>query len=143
MTDTIFSKIIRRELPAEIVYETEHVVAFLDIQPNNPGHTLVIPKEPSINLTDITSTSWHQVMEVVHFLAPRIQQVVQADGVNIMINSGEAAGQLVFHTHVHIIPRFLNDDTQLHWPRPTYSSENLAQTAARIRTNLTIPTGSQ
>ena len=74
--ETIFSKIIRREVPAEIVYETGHVLAFLDISPTNPGHTLVIPKAWSRNLLDIDAAAWGRVMEAVRLLAPRIKEAV-------------------------------------------------------------------
>lgn len=133
--ETIFSKIIRREISAEIVYETEQVLAFLDSSPNNPGHTLVIPKEPSTNVTDITPQSWAYVMEAVRFLAPKIQMAVGAQAMNVMMNSGKAAGQVVFHTHIHLIPRF-EGDGYIHWPGHPYTEGELPRIAALIRQTL-------
>jgi histidine triad (HIT) family protein len=132
MEETIFAKILSREIPADIVYETEHVLAFLDISPNNPGHTLVIPKEPSKNLLDITPRSWAQVMEAVRVLAPAIKAATGADGINLMMNNEPVAGQLVMHTHVHIIPRH-EGDGYTHWPGHPYAAGEAAQVAANIR----------
>lgn len=132
---TIFSQIIKRDLPAEIVYENEHVLAFLDIHPNNPGHTLVIPKHESTNLFDITQTSWTEVMEAVRILAPALKTAVGADGINLMMNNGEVAGQIVLHTHVHLIPRFANDG-YTHWPGHPYPTDEMARIGVRIRAQL-------
>jgi histidine triad (HIT) family protein len=135
MEDTIFMKIIRREIPAEIVYEDDHVLAFLDIAPCNPGHTLVIPKTPSRNIFDIDAAVWAKVMETVRMLTPRIKQAVGAGGVNITMNNEHAANQEVFHTHVHIIPRH-QDDGVLHFTKVKQTPEQLAETAARIRADI-------
>ena len=129
---TIFDKIIAREIPAEIVYETDEVLAFLDISPNNPGHTLVIPKVPSGNLLTISSESWSAVMEAVRILAPRAREAVGADGVNIVMNNEAAAGQLVMHTHVHIIPRFEGDHA-LSWEHHPYAEGEMAEVAKKLR----------
>ncbi len=137
---TIFDKIIAREVPAEIVYENEAVLAFLDISPNNPGHTLVIPKTPCMNLLDISPESWAAVMEAVHMLAPRIMRAVGAAGLNVMMNNGEAAGQLVPHAHVHLIPRFAGDGYQ-HWPGHPYAAGEMARVGEAIRKVTTIRWG--
>ncbi len=133
--ETIFTKIIQREIPAEIVYENDEVIAFLDINPNNPGHTLVVPKLWSNNLLDISLESWSAVMHAVHALAPRIQKAVGADGINLMMNNEPAAGQIVPHTHVHIIPRFANDG-YMHWEGHPYLEGQMANVATKIRATL-------
>jgi len=130
--DTIFSKILRREIPAEIVYEDEKVLAFLDISPNNPGHTLVIPKKPTRNLLTIDAESWANVMETVRMLAPKIKDAVGAEGINIMMNNEPVAGQIVFHAHVHIIPRF-SGDGYTHWPGGEYAEGEMQKVAEKIR----------
>jgi len=109
MEETIFSKIIRHELPADIVYEDDAVIAFLDINPINPGGTLVVPKKWSRNILDIDSETWGKVMEVVRILAPAVKNAMQAEGVNIVMNNEPVGNQLVFHSHVHIIPRHEHD----------------------------------
>lgn len=135
MEETIFDKIIRREIPAEIIYEDEETLAFLDIAPNNPGHTLVIPKTTSRNVFDITGASWAAVMETVRILAPIVRDAVGAQGVNIAMNNESAANQKVFYTHVHIIPRFAGDDV-LHFTKNTYQDGEMAATAQKIRASL-------
>lgn len=110
MEETIFSKIIRHEIPADIVYEDANVVAFLDIRPNQPGHTLVVPKAYARNIFDISEEEWSKLTEAVRKLAPVVRDAVHADGVNISMNNEPAAGQIVFHAHVHIIPRFNKDN---------------------------------
>ncbi|MBP9749860.1 MAG: HIT family protein [Candidatus Pacebacteria bacterium] len=140
-TKTIFDKIIRREIPAEIVYEDSDVIAFLDISPNNPGHTLVIPKEPSRNLLDISTDSWSKVMEVVRILALKIQKAVDADGINLMMNNEPFAGQIVMHAHVHIIPRFKGDGYE-HWAGHPYAEGQAKEVADKIRAQLIKPLSS-
>lgn len=126
MQETIFSKIINKEIPANIVYEDEHTLAFLDIMPNNPGHTLVIPKKPSRNILDIDKDSFAKVMETVRLLAPKIKSAMKAEGVRISINNEPSAGQEVFHLHVHIIPMFADDHGKVP-KKKTVSKEELAE----------------
>ncbi len=125
-------KIVRRELPATIVYEDEHTLAFLDIAPNNPGHTLVIPKEPARDIFDIDEASWLAVMKTVHLLAPVIREAVDAHGVNIAMNNGVAAGQKVFHPHVHIVPRYEGDGFE-NFPPGVYEGNEKEETARKIK----------
>lgn len=107
---TIFTKIINKEIPATILYEDQDVLAFLDISQVTKGHTLVIPKQPSRNLLDTNPNTLSKVMDVVSKLANQIQSTLQPNGFNILSNVNEVAGQSVFHFHVHIIPRYDEDD---------------------------------
>ncbi|MES2006617.1 MAG: HIT family protein [Patescibacteria group bacterium] len=109
MEETVFSKIIRHEIPADIVYEDNDVVAFLDIRPNQPGHTLVVPKTYARNIFDINEKEWASLTETVRKVAAAVKEAMHADGINISMNNEPAAGQIVFHAHVHIIPRFEKD----------------------------------
>lgn len=135
MKDTIFAKIIRREIPAEIVYEDEDTLAFLDIAPNNPGHTLVIPKAYARNVLDIGEEDWLAVMRTARTLARAVKDAVGADGVNLMMNNEAAAGQEVFHAHLHIIPRFTTDQYE-RWPKKEYGEGEKAAVAQMIRAKL-------
>jgi len=135
MEDTIFDKIVRREIPAEIVYEDDATLAFLDIAPNNPGHTLVIPKKQSRNIFDITEADWLAVMKTVRKLAPVIRDAVGADGVNINSNHEAGAGQEVFHTHVHIVPRHTGDGFTL-WHGTSYQEGEAKVLGEKIRAAL-------
>ena len=136
MEPTIFDKIIAREIPAEIVYEDEETLAFLDIAPNNPGHTLVIPKTPSRNLFDISENSWNAVMRTVRTLAPLVRDAANAEGVNLAMNNESAANQEVFYTHVHIIPRHAGDGV-LQFTKMKYEEGQMREIADRIRSLLT------
>lgn len=115
----IFCKIIKGELPSYKVYEDERMLAFLDIHPVNAGHTLVVPKKHSKNIFDIAPEDWAAVTEVVRMLAGAIEKAVGANGINIGMNNREHAGQVVDHSHVHIIPRFKGDGFKL-MPQRTY-----------------------
>lgn len=106
---TIFSKIIAGELPCFKVYEDDRVLAFLDINPIQPGHTLVIPKTPSIDGLSCSHEDLARVMMVAQKIAVALKDVVECDGVNFIMNNGVAAGQEVLHTHLHVIPRFTDD----------------------------------
>jgi histidine triad (HIT) family protein len=106
---TIFSKIIAGELPCFKVYEDEHVLAFLDIHPIQPGHTLVVPKAASENGLSANPEDLAHIMTAAQKIGNVLINIIGCDGVNFLMNNGEAAGQKVFHTHLHLIPRFDND----------------------------------
>ena len=135
MEDTIFMKIIRREIPADIVYEDEHTLAFVDIRPNTPGHTLVIPKKPVENIFDADDETLAAVMRAVRKVAPAVRDAVGAEGVHINSNHGAAAGQIVPHLHFHIIPRHARDEFSF-WPETQYAPGESATIAAAIRAKL-------
>ncbi|MDB5189657.1 MAG: Diadenosine tetraphosphate (Ap4A) hydrolase related family hydrolase, Hit-like protein involved [Parcubacteria group bacterium] len=132
MEDSIFGKIIRRELPAAIIYEDEHTLAFLDAHPVNLGHALVIPKVYSRNILTISPDSFAKVMETTRLLSPIIQEAVGAGGINIHMNNEAPAGQAVFHTHVHIIPRH-DGDGLTHWQAREYTPSESDAVLKKIR----------
>jgi histidine triad (HIT) family protein len=103
---TIFAKIIAKEIPAHFVYEDDQVVAFLDISQATKGHTLVCPKEPFQNIFEMPEELAAHVFKVATKLATGIKSAFRADGLNILSNNGEIAGQTVFHFHLHLIPRY-------------------------------------
>ena len=110
MTDCIFCKIIAGEIPASKVYEDEHVLAFLDISQVTPGHTLIIPKEHYRTILEMNTESASQLFAKVPEIANKILRATGAKGMNIMNNTEEIAGQTVFHTHIHLAPRYGQDD---------------------------------
>lgn len=130
--DCIFCKIIAGEIPCHNVFENEHVIAFIDIHPCNPGHTLVVPKQHCENLLETPPDIAHHMMDVVQELAPRVMRAVGAHGFNLGVNTGIASGQAIKHTHAHIIPRF-TDDGLRHWPEKVMSQEEFAGVAEKIR----------
>lgn len=109
----IFCKIIHKEIPSSILYEDEDVLAILDISQATKGHTLVLPKQHYENILDIDSKAYLKVMAKVKDLAAAITRAFHAKGCNILNNCGEAAGQSVMHFHVHIIPRYENNDVKI------------------------------
>jgi histidine triad (HIT) family protein len=104
-TNNIFAKILRGEFPCYKVYEDEHVLAFLDIMPRAPGHTLVIPKAPARNILDIKPDDYAHVARGAHKIAAAAIKAFKADGITIQQFNEGAGGQVVFHLHVHVIPR--------------------------------------
>src|SRR5882672_2552087 len=101
----VFAKILRGELPSYKVYEDDHAFAFLDIMPRAPGHTLVLPKAPARNLLDVAPADLAHVMQVAQKVARAAMKVFGADGITIQQFNESAGGQVVFHLHVHVIPR--------------------------------------
>ena len=115
MIDTcLFCKIIAKEIPSSKVYEDEHCYAFLDLHPINIGHTLLVPKEHSTNLYEIGDDTLSVLAPVVKKVAIAIKSALNANGINIEMNNDPIAGQIIFHSHIHIIPRFQGDGFK-HW----------------------------
>src|SRR5689334_25290615 len=106
MPDTIFTRIIRGEIPCARVYEDDHVLAFLDIAPLSPGHTLVIPKEPAATLDQLSDDAAAAIGRVLPRIARAVLAATGATAYNVLQNNGAAAHQAVFHVHFHIIPRY-------------------------------------
>ncbi len=104
--NNIFAKILRGEMPAHKIFEDDQTFAFLDIMPRSKGHTLVIPKKPSVNMMDIDPDTLCTLIRSVHRLAPLVRKAMAADGFVIQQFNEAAAGQMVFHTHFHIVPRY-------------------------------------
>lgn len=131
--DCIFCQIINRQLPAEILYEDEALIAILDINPMNYGHTLVIPKEHTENMIEVAPNLIPSIFQLSQNLAKAIRQSLQADGINIISNIGHAAGQSVFHTHIHIIPRRIDDEFKFRLNLKKYQPGQLQEYAGKIR----------
>jgi histidine triad (HIT) family protein len=100
----VFCKIIRKEAPASFVYEDESVVAFLSNRPVNEGHTLVVPKKHYENIYDIPEEDICYLFKVVKRVAHAVRDAMAAEGIRVVQNNGWAAGQVIFHMHVHVIP---------------------------------------
>ena len=103
--NNIFAKILRGEFPCHKVYEDDKAIAFLDIMPRAPGHTLVLPKAPARNLLDIAPADLAHVAQVAQKIAQAQMKVFGADGITLQQFNESAGGQVVFHLHVHVIPR--------------------------------------
>ena len=103
--NNIFAKILRGEFPCYKVYENDHVLAFLDIMPRSPGHTLVIPKAPARNILDITPDDFAHVARATHKIAAAAMKAFKAGGITVQQFSEAASGQVVYHLHMHVMPR--------------------------------------
>ena len=132
MAETIFSKIVRGEIPCHKLYEDEHVLAFLDVAPLSRGHTLVIPKDPAQDLHDADPAILGATIQVVQTVAAAVKQAFDAPGIMIAQLSGAAAGQTVFHIHFHILPRSEGVQFKLH-AREVEDAAVLEAHAERIR----------
>jgi len=130
---TIFTKIINREIPADIVYEDEKVLAFLDKSPIRKGHTLVIPKIEFENIFDGDPEYLGHMMVIAQKVARALLKVTGATGVNIKMNNGHAAGQDVFHAHIHVIPRFKNGETFIVPEHESYTESESPELAEKIK----------
>jgi len=100
-----FAKILRGEFPSYKVYENGHVLAFLDIMPRSPGHTLVIPKAPARNILDVSPEDFAHVARAAHKIARAAMTAFDADGITVQQFNEPAGGQVVFHLHMHVMPR--------------------------------------
>jgi histidine triad (HIT) family protein len=131
--DCIFCRIIAGTIPAHKVYEDEHVLAFLDILPAARGHTLVIPKTHAAGLEDIAPDVLAQTIVGAQTVAHILRSKLEPDGLNMMQNNGAAAGQEVFHYHLHLVPRWHDDRVALH-RRGKTDHGALAALAASLQT---------
>lgn len=133
--ENIFAKILRGEIPNHTIYEDDHTLAFMDVMPRSPGHALIIPKSPSVNLTDTQPEDLSQLFITVQKIAPFIVEAMGAEGFLIQQFNGEAAGQTVFHIHVHIIPRWAGTSMKKHGAEMA-PNELLAEQAQLIKKTL-------
>lgn len=108
-TNCLFCKIAAKEIPSQVVYEDDHVLAFLDIMPRAPGHTIVIPKIHAPNLLELPDVEVAPLFAAVKKVAELVSRKLGADGITIGINQGRASGQEVDHLHVHVVPRSHGD----------------------------------
>jgi len=135
--DCIFCKIVAKELPCYKIYEDDDFLAFLDIQPISLGHTLIIPKKHYPTFLETPVEVLTQMTPVIQKVGQAILKATHADGLNFGLNNGPAAGQIIMHTHFHIIPRFNNDGLHT-WPSIKCSKEEFKKIEEKIKNNLTI-----
>ncbi|MFW5964874.1 MAG: HIT family protein, partial [Natronomonas sp.] len=116
MSDCVFCAIADGDAPAYRLYEDDRTLAFLDIEPLNPGHALVVPKPHRETLTEMDADLVADTFRSARRVAEAIETVFDPDGLNLLQANGEAAGQEVFHAHVHVLPRYEDDDVEVSWP---------------------------
>ena len=133
---SIFTKIINREIPADIVYEDDAIIAFLTIEPINHGHTLIVPKVPFVNVLDGDDVVLGQMMVVARKISQALMDAKLAEGVNLIMNNGAHAGQEVFHSHLHVVPRLSLDQAFTPPKHNLYEPGQAATVAAHIKNSM-------
>ena len=140
MSECIFCQIIRKKAPASIVHDDEQVVAFLSNRPVNRGHTLVVPKKHYENIYEISEAEEAYLFRIVKRVAHAVKDATAAEGIRIVQNNGEVAGQVVFHLHVHVIPMKsrsqFSHDGAFRDPNNYRDAEALEEDALQIRHQL-------
>ena len=136
--DCLFCKFAKHEIPCEIIFENDKVMAFLDINPAGElsGHTLIIPKKHFKDLTDIEETYLTEIIKTTQKLAKAILKATNADGLNLIQNNGKAAGQFIMHAHFHLIPRKHADNIRIDEQRRKTKPMELIETAKAIKKEL-------
>ncbi len=146
MTDDgcVFCSIVRGRTDASVVHEDESVLAFMDLQPVNPGHLLVVPKVHAVGLEDLEPDVGAQVWKVAHRLGRAMRRSgLRCEGVNLFLADGEAAFQEVFHVHLHIFPRFAGDPFRIQADWHAHERGQLDRSAAAVRRGLAALDGPQ
>jgi len=133
MADCVFCSIAADSAPAHRVYEDERTVAFLDANPAARGHTLVVPRAHAESITDMRGPLVEDVFRTVRRVAVALGSTLGAGGTNVVQSNGRAAGQDVFHAHVHVIPRYEDDAVDLGWAAGDADEAVLTDTAAALR----------
>lgn len=128
-SNCIFCKIIAGEIPSYTIYEDDEFKVFLDVNPASKGHALIVPKVHYTDIYDIDEEVAARAMKLAKKLTVRMTGILRCEGFNLMQNNNEAAGQTVFHFHLHLIPRYLNSKNTdiLNWTHETFSSEEMAE----------------
>ena len=120
----IFCKIANGEITSATVYEDEDFRAILDLNPASKGHTLIIPKKHAANLFELPEETAEKVLPIAKKLGARLKEGLHAEGLNVVQNNGEAAGQTVMHFHMHLIPRYNNDTVNVKWVPGTLTEDD-------------------
>ncbi|MBQ1310845.1 MAG: HIT family protein [Blautia sp.] len=133
MDNCIFCKIANGEIPSATLYEDEEFRVILDLGPASKGHSLILPKAHAANLYELDDETAGKAMILAKKMAGRLQKALGCDGLNVVQNNGECAGQTVFHFHMHLIPRYINDDAGLTWKPGTLTEEVKEEILARMK----------
>lgn len=129
--DCIFCKIANGEIPSDTIYEDEDFRVILDISPASKGHAIILPKNHAANIYELPKEDATKIFAVAKKVGSAMTEALQCDGLNVLQNNGEAAGQTVFHLHVHLIPRYFKDQVNITWEPG--KSDNNAELAENIR----------
>ncbi len=131
----IFCKLANKDIPTNIIYEDEKFTVIMDASPATKGHALILPKNHAVNIYELPDEDAADIFVLAKKLATKMTEILHCDGFNIVQNNGEVAGQTVFHFHMHLIPRYLNDgnEDKLTWNHADLSADEIAEIAAKLR----------
>lgn len=132
MDNCIFCKIANGEIPSKTLYEDEDFRVILDIEPATKGHALILPKKHFANIYELPEEYASRVFKVAKNMSVKMKNALDFDGFNVLQNNGEAAGQTVFHFHMHLIPRYVGDNAGLDMPGKKAADYDLGEVAAKI-----------
>ena len=136
MADCVFCRIMAKQVPASVVFEDEQTLAFMDLGQVNPGHVLVAAKAHAENVYALDDTQAGAVFRSVARVARAIRDAFAPQGLSVYQANGKAAGQTVFHFHVHLVPRYEDDGMNLTWPVKNPARDKLEEYAAKVRASL-------
>ena len=139
MTDCVFCKIISKEIPAEVLYENDHVIAVLDINPIHFGHALIVPKRHCKDFLDLPEETYHSILQAGKIVTQALVQSLNLEGYNLFSNNGTIAGQSVFHFHLHITPRYRDDNIRFVLNLKKYSDGDIKRYGTMIRNFIESP----
>lgn len=130
--DCIFCKIANGQISSKTLYEDEYFRVILDLGPATEGHALILPKDHAANLFELSEEVASKALLVAQKMAVRMKEKLGCDGVNLVQNNGEAAGQTVAHFHIHVIPRYVNDGQNINWVPGSPAQEDLEAVCQKI-----------
>jgi histidine triad (HIT) family protein len=133
MADCLFCGIVDGSVPSQTIDSDQRTVAFMDIAPATPGHALVVPRRHSSDLLEVEQADLTATLLAAQRLAVRMNEVLDADGVNLLNSCGAAAWQTVFHFHIHVVPRYEDDPLKLPWIPEEGDQDEIARIAERLR----------
>ncbi len=136
MSDCVFCKIVSGEIAAEVLFENEHVVSILDINPIHFGHALVIPRKHYRDFLELESACYASLLSAARVVTGALVKGLKLEGYNLFSNNGQSAGQSVFHFHLHVTPRYPNDDIRFILELKKYKNGEMRQYADLIRTHI-------
>ena len=129
----IFCKIIKGEIPSAKIYEDKQILGFLDINPANKGHALVIPKKHYETLNNMPEKETMKLIQIIQKVSQKIEKTLNPEGYNILMSNKPAAEQVIPHAHIHIIPRYTTDPFKLTWTHVRYEPEEIQQLAKKLK----------
>lgn len=132
----VFCKIVKKEIPAEIIYEDGYVVVFMDISPASKGHLLIIPKKHRVMFHEMSNEGAEKMMKAARMITESMFNNVSDEGYNLVMNNGIHAGQEINHCHLHIIPRVKSDGINFHWNHVKYEEGEITKFSKKIRNGL-------